>query len=184
MHGSRRYEGSGTPRVVVGVSGSLGSLAALHRGVAEAHRTGAEVVPVLAWEPPGGEFGYRRSPCPPLLSAVRDAAEQRLHDALDAAFGGVDPGVRLRPVVVRGDTGPALVHVADRPDDVLVLGQSGGLLRRRLRPAVSAHCLREAGCPVLTVPTPALQRDLEALHRRARWHLPFGPAPELIAAKG
>ncbi|MEV7930664.1 universal stress protein, partial [Kitasatospora sp. NPDC088779] len=78
MHGDGRHEGSGGGRVVVGVSGSLGSLAALHRGVAEARSRGAELVPVLAWEPPGGEFGYRRSPCPPLLAAVREAAEQRL----------------------------------------------------------------------------------------------------------
>ncbi|WP_051830219.1 universal stress protein [Streptomyces novaecaesareae] len=187
MHGSGRHDGSAAPRVVVGVSGSLGSLAALHRGVAEARERGAELLPVLAWEPPGGELGYRRSPCPPLLAAVREAAERRLHDALDAAFGGADPGVPLRPVVVRGETGPALVHVADRPGDLLVLGRSGNLLRRRLRRSVSAYCARKAGCPVLTVPVPELLdelHELQALHRRARWHLPAGPAAELLVAKG
>jgi nucleotide-binding universal stress UspA family protein len=184
MHGNGRHQDSAGPRVVVGVSGSLGSLAALHRGVAEARERGAVLVPVLAWEPPGGELGYRRSPCPPLLSAVREAAEQRLNEALDAAFGGADPGVPIRPVVIRGESGPALVHVADRADDLLVLGRSGGLLRRRLRRSVSAYCAKEAGCPVLTVPVPELLHDLEALHRRTRWHLPVGPAPELVAAKG
>ncbi|MER7753715.1 universal stress protein [Kitasatospora sp. NPDC097643] len=183
MYGNRRHRGGGTSRVVVGVSGSLGSLAALHHGVAEARRTGAELVPALAWEPPGGELGYRRSPCPPLLTAVREAAEQRLRDALDAAFGGADPGVVLRPVVIRGDTGPALVHLADRADDLLVLGPSGGLLRRRFRRSVSAHCARAAGCPVLTVPVPELRSELETLERRARWHLPVGPAPELLLMK-
>ncbi|MBV2154958.1 universal stress protein [Kitasatospora sp. SUK 42] len=184
MHGNGRNEDGGAPRVVVGVSGSLGSLAALHRGVAEARRRGAVLVPALAWEPPGGEHGYRRSPCPPLLAAVREAAERRLTEALDAAFGGAEPGVPLRPVVIRGETGPALVHLADRPDDLLVLGRSGGPLRRRLRRSVSAHCARTAGCPVLTVPVPELLHDLETLHRRTRWHLPVGPAPELVAAKG
>ncbi|MFF7988739.1 universal stress protein [Kitasatospora xanthocidica] len=186
MHGSERYEDGAAPRVVVGVSGSLGSLAALHRGVAEARERGAELLPVLAWEPPGGEFGYRRSPCPPLLTAVRETAEQRLQAALDAAFGGADPGVPLRPVVIRGETGPALVHVADRPGDLLVLGRSGGPLRRRLRRSVPAYCARRAGCPVLTVPVPALLselHELEALHRRARWHLPTRQAPELIPVK-
>lgn len=186
MHGIERHEDGGTPRVVVGVSGSLGSLAALHRAVTEARERGAELLPVLAWEPPGGEHGYRRSPCPPLLAAVRDAAEQRLHRALDEAFGGNAPRVPLRPVVIRGETGPALVDVADRPGDLLVLGQSGGLLRRRLRRSVSAYCARRAGCPVLTVPVPALLHDLhelEARERRARWHLPVGPMPELLAAK-
>ncbi|MFF2122273.1 universal stress protein [Kitasatospora sp. NPDC058184] len=183
MHGNGRHEDGAAPRVVVGVSGSLGSLAALHRGAAEARDRGAVLVPVLAWEPPGGEHGYRRSPCPPLLAAVREAADQRLRDALDAAFGGAGPGVPMRPVLVRGDTGPALLHIADRPDDLLVLGHSGGPLRRRLRRAVPAYCARRAGCPVLTVPAPELLHDLEALHRRTRWHLPVGPAPELLAAE-
>ncbi|MEV7028434.1 universal stress protein [Kitasatospora sp. NPDC093558] len=169
---------------MVGVSGSLGSLAALHRAAAEARRTGAALVPVLAWEPPGGELGYRRSPCPPLLTAARAAADQRLRDALDAAFAGADAGVPVHPVVVRGETGPALVHIADRPDDLLVLGHGGGLLRRGFRRAVASYCLREAACPVLTVPTPPLQRELESLHRRTRWHLPTGQAAELAAMKG
>ncbi|MEU8924808.1 universal stress protein [Kitasatospora sp. NPDC048545] len=182
MHGSGRQQGGAAPRVVVGVSGSLGSLAALHRGAAEAWERGAELLPVLAWEPPGGEFGYRRSPCPPLLAAVRDAAEQRLRTALDEAFGGADPGVPLRPVVIRGETGPALVDVADRPGDLLVLGRGGGLLRRRLRRSVSAYCARTAGCPVLTVPTPELLaelRQLEASHRR--W---ARPEAELLPVRG
>ncbi|MFE6056981.1 universal stress protein [Kitasatospora sp. NPDC056446] len=187
MYGSGRHEDGGAPRVVVGVSGSLGSLAALHRGVAEARERGAELLPVLAWEPPGGEHGYRRSPCPPLLAAVREAAEQRLRDALDAAFGGADPGVPLRPVVIRGETGPALVHVADRPGDLLVLGRGGGVLHRRLRRSVPGYCARRAGCPVLTVPVPELLaelHELEAMNRRARLHLPAGPGPRLLPAKG
>ncbi|MET8542608.1 universal stress protein [Kitasatospora sp. NPDC004799] len=186
MHGDGRHGDGTASRVVVGVSGSLGSLAALHRGLAEARDRGAELVPVLAWEPPGGELGYRRSPCPPLLAAVREAAEQRLRDALDAAFGGADPGVPLHPVVVRGETGPALLHIADRPGDLLVLGRSGGPLRRRLRRAVPDYCARRAGCAVLTVPAPELLHELhrlESAQRRARWHLPAGAVPELLAAK-
>jgi tRNA(Ile)-lysidine synthase TilS/MesJ len=48
---------SGTRRIVVGVSGSLGSLAALHRAVDQARRTGAEVLAVLAWD-----HGLRHAP--------------------------------------------------------------------------------------------------------------------------
>lgn len=51
-------------RVVVGVSGSLGSLTALCRAAAEARLRGASLWPVLAWEPPGGELAARRSPPP------------------------------------------------------------------------------------------------------------------------
>ncbi|MFE4975146.1 universal stress protein [Kitasatospora sp. NPDC056651] len=184
MHGNGRDGNGAGPRVVVGVSGSLGSLAALHRGLAEARDRGAALVPVHAWEPPGGEHGYRRSPCPPLLAAVREAAGQRLRDALDAAFGGADPGVPLRPVVIRGETGPALVEIADRPDDLLVLGRAGGPLHRRLRCPVPGHCARHAVCPVLTVPAPALLDDLRRLERAHRRHQPLAPEAELLAVRG
>ncbi|MER5350115.1 universal stress protein [Kitasatospora sp. NPDC002551] len=162
----------GRGRVVVGVSGSLGSLAALHRAVAEARRLDAEVLAVHCWTPVGGEFGYRRSPCPPLLSVCRDAAAARLRDALDQAFGGAWAGVRLRSIAVRGETGQALVRCADRPDDLLVLGAGGrGALARVLHPSITAYCTRHATCPVLAVPKPPLQRELEDLERHPRTRL-------------
>ncbi len=155
-------------RIVVGVSGSLGSLAALHRAVSEARRTGdAEVHVVHAWEPPGGEYGYRRSPCPPLLSAVRDTARGRLETALEDAFAGVPTGVRMHAELVRGGPGPVLTTLADDPGDLLVVGTSAGWLHRGMRPSVTAHCTRRAVCPVLVVPGPELQRLME--RRRAPW---------------
>src|SRR5579884_3561935 len=104
---------SKTTRVVVGVSGSLSSLAALHRAVEEARTRNALLVPVLAWTPPGGEIAYHRSPCPPLLREWRAGAEQRLRTAFDQAFGGTPTGVAVRSLVVRGEPGPALVRIAD-----------------------------------------------------------------------
>ncbi|MFJ5230518.1 universal stress protein [Kitasatospora sp. NPDC088391] len=153
-------------RVVVGVSGSLGSLAALHRAVAEARRSGGQVLALHAWEPPGGEFGHRRSPCPPLLSAVREAATERLAAAVEQAFGGARPGVDLTARTVRGETVAALLAAADRPGDLLVLGPSGSWLRRGLRGPVGARCLRRASCPVLVVPRPELASALGGLTTR------------------
>ncbi|TGA93813.1 universal stress protein, partial [Streptomyces sp. MZ04] len=49
-------------RVVVGVSGSPASLAALRVGVDEARRAGRVLVAVIAWEPPEGEGLYARRP--------------------------------------------------------------------------------------------------------------------------
>ncbi|MGK4581363.1 universal stress protein [Kitasatospora sp. HPMI-4] len=163
MEHSREY--GARRRLVVGVSGSLGSLAALHQAVAEARRTDAEVLAVLVWEPPGGEHGYRRSPCPPLLSSFRDAAVERLRTALDEAFGGAPTGLgaRFQSQAVRSEPGYALVRLADRPGDVLVVGAGHG---SRLRPSVARYCLRHATCPVLAVPRPPLQRELE---RRRHW---------------
>ncbi|MEU9045431.1 MULTISPECIES: universal stress protein [unclassified Kitasatospora] len=154
-------------RIVVGVSGSLGSLAALHHAVAEARRTDVDVLAVLCWTPPGDELGYRRSPCPPVITAGRDDAVARLRQALDEAFAGRFVGVRLQCQTVRGDTGHTLVRCADRPGDLLVLGagRERGRLARLVHPSVTAYCVRHATCPVLTVPRPPLQRDLEALER-------------------
>lgn len=163
---------AGNHRVVVGVSGSLGSLTALHRAAAEARRTGAVLLAVLAWEPPGGEFAYRYSPRPPLLDAGQDRARQRLIDALDSACGGLPEGLRLRAMTVRGPAGWALTRVADHPDDVLVVGAGRrGRVRRLLHPSVARHCLRHAVCPVLAVPRSPLHDVLEGVRRRKTWRL-------------
>ncbi|MFF7210976.1 universal stress protein [Streptomyces sp. NPDC008238] len=167
-------------RVVVGVSGSLGSLTALHRAAAEARRTGAVLVTVLAWEPPGGEFAYRRSPFPPLLHEWQDRARRQLADAIGSAFGGLPEGLPLRAVIVRGAAGWALTQVADRPDDLLVVGAGRrGPLRRLLRPSVARHCLVHAGCPVLAVPRSPLHDVLDDMHRRNTWRLPLHTATPL-----
>ncbi|MFI5530287.1 universal stress protein [Kitasatospora sp. NPDC051853] len=166
-------------RIVVGVSGSLGSLAALHRAVGEGRRTGAEVLAVLAWLPQGGEIGYRRAPCPPLLAVWEESATARLAEALEAAFGVGGPvGVRLSSCVVRGETVRALTLFADRPDDLVVVGAgSGSRLRRGLRASVPAECLRRVVCPVLVVPRPPLQREWEGRSWRHLWQLPVEAVP-------
>ncbi|MER5827735.1 universal stress protein, partial [Streptomyces mirabilis] len=55
-------------RVVVGVSGSPGSLAALHRGAFEARRTGAVLLAVGAWEPPRGALAHPSSMLAPPMT--------------------------------------------------------------------------------------------------------------------
>ncbi|WUR95375.1 universal stress protein [Streptomyces sp. NBC_01262] len=165
---------SGTRRIVVGVSGSLGSLAALHRAVDQARQSGAEVLAVLAWEPVGGEFAYRRAPLPPLLAEGRRLAAEPLVTALDTALGWGWSEHRLDARIIRGAPGRVLVETADREDDLLVVGAGRrGLLRRALHRSTSRYCLAYATCPVLAVPPSSLQRDLAALHRRNTWRLPF-----------
>ncbi|WP_431983394.1 hypothetical protein [Streptomyces qinglanensis] len=53
---------AGPGRLVVGVSGSLASLAALRAAAREAAGTGRPLLAVLAWEPPEGEAGYMLRP--------------------------------------------------------------------------------------------------------------------------
>jgi hypothetical protein len=132
-------------RVIAGVSGSLGNLAALRVAVAEALRAEAVLIPVLAWTPVGGEVAYRRAPCPELLQVWEQTARERLRVAFEAVFGGDPPGLVNRPVVVRAAPGPALVETANRPDDLLVG-------HRRARP-IRPQCPR-LGQPLLPGPRP------------------------------
>ncbi len=164
---------AGRARVVVGVSGSLNSLTALHRAVAEARRRDALLVPVLAWTPPGGEAAYRRGPCPPLLQEWELAAYERLACAFDEAFGGFPYGVDAEPRVVRAEPGPALVGIANRPEDLLVVSTgSKGRRPRIFGGSVSRYVLAHAACPVLAVPPSALREALSRAGRR-RWAEPF-----------
>ena len=156
----------GRARAVVGVSGSPGSLAALHRAVREARRTDAELLAVLAWEPPGGELAHGRSMLAPPVADLRRAAADRLLAVLDAAFGEAGPGVPFRGLVVRGTAGRALVETADRPDDLLVVGAGPRGPLRALCPSVTRYCVTHAACPVLTVPPSPLESELASLHRR------------------
>ncbi|MFF7209256.1 universal stress protein [Streptomyces sp. NPDC008238] len=142
-------------RVVVGLSGSPGSLAALHRAVAEARSRSAGLLAVLAWEPPPEEFGYRRVPLPPRPFDWEQEARQRLRAALEEAFGaGAAPGLPdFRAGTGRGPAGHVLVEAAARGDDLLVVGTgSRGLLPRALRTSVARYCVAHAACPVLAVP--------------------------------
>lgn len=157
-----------TARLVVGVSGSPGSLTALVRAADGARRRGAELWPVLAWEPPGGSLAARRSTAAAVV--VEDwerLARERLLKALRDVFGGTDTGLPGQALVAQGVPGPVLMRIADREGDVIVVGAGRrGRLRRALWPSVGRDCLAHASCPVLAVPPSPLQTALEAAHRR------------------
>jgi hypothetical protein len=104
---------------------------------------------VLAWAPAGGEIAYMRAPCPLLLRLWEQEACERLRDAFDQAFGGQPGGVAVRPLVVRAPPGPALVELADRPDDLLVVGYGDGAVwaaRSMARSPATAWPTRAARC--------------------------------------
>ena len=167
-------------RVVVGVSGSPSSLAALRTAVDEARRGSAELLAALAWTPVGGETGYRRAPCPDLLKLWERQACARLRNSFDEAFGGFPAGLVVRPMVIRAEAGRALVDIADRPDDLLVVGAGErGLFARITHGSVSRFCVAHAGCPVLAVPPPAL---LAQVPLRERHRLPVLPEESYAGA--
>jgi nucleotide-binding universal stress UspA family protein len=151
-------------RFVVGVSGSAGSLQALRYAAQLARNETGVLTAVLAWTPPGGDIAERRCPNPELRRMWRQAAWDRLWQAIDLAIGGPPADIEFSPVVVRGDAGQVLTEVAAQPDDVLVIGagRHGGL-HRLVGCRVSRYCLGHAGCPLLAVPPSRLAEDLHGL---------------------
>ena len=158
----------GIDRLIVGASGSPGSLHALRyaEGLARAHR--AVLIPVLAWEQPGGDHGVRVQPSDALCQEWRLLACQRLRDALIAVWGETPDDPMVQPQVERGPAGWVLVNLACRPGDVLIVGAGRrSRLARMAFAKVSRYCLAHAQCPVLAIPPPALACDLR--HARLAW---------------
>jgi nucleotide-binding universal stress UspA family protein len=140
-------------RVIVGASGSPGSIPALRYAGNLAVRDDAPLIAVHAWLPPGGDLADRRTSSPDLRRIWAEAAAGRLRDALDAAWGCLPDGLDLRLRVVRGQPGQVLVDTASSADDLLVVGAGRrGWPGRLWRGSVSRHCLSRASCPVLAVP--------------------------------
>ncbi|WP_309053578.1 universal stress protein [Streptomyces sp.] len=164
-------------RVVVGVSGSLASLAALRQASAHARRASVPLVAVLAWEPPEGETLYARHPDRAWARLWAEDARLRLARAVEDGLGAVPdaPAVELR--TLRAAPVAGLCAVARRPDDLLVLGAAarpGLTARLRTRP-VRRGVLARAACPVLLVPGPALRPgEARVLRRSARTPAPDG----------
>ncbi|MGW4160130.1 universal stress protein [Streptomyces sp. NPDC004788] len=155
-------------RIVVGVSGSLASLAALRHATALARRDGAPLLAVLAWEPPEGEALHARSPDLAWAEMWAGEARQRLARAFDDGLGGLPEDTAVDCRVVRDAPAAALLRAAARPGDLLVLGMTprrGRFGRLRRRPVLRG-VMTGARDPVLVVPGPELRRGEARVLRR------------------
>lgn len=154
------------PRIVVGVNGSLNSVAALRRAGVEARLTGRRLLAVLVWRVHGAD------PPPCVIRSgprgTRAVAMRLLRETLDEVFGSTDTDIHIDGLALSGAAGHTLVQIANRENDLLVIG--GGHRKRfgRWRSPVAHYCVTHAVCPVLTVPPPPLQLDLEALTHKRR----------------
>ena len=154
-------------RVVVGVDGSPGSLAALRYAVEQARRLGRVLVAVIAWKPVGNQVAPHRAPSAQYARLVREFAESQLHRAFDEALGGPPGDVTIESWVTVGPAGPALVHEAGQSHDLLVVGAGRrGRFRHALHAGTARYCLVHARCPVVAVPPPPLQAELGRRLRR------------------
>ena len=89
----------GIDRLIVGASGSPGSLVALRYGEVLARAYDAVLIPVLAWELPGGEHAVRVQPSGDLRQEWRNLAPP-------AAAGRPDRGVGRGPPRPAGAAAP------------------------------------------------------------------------------
>jgi len=148
-----------TGRVVVGISDTLAGYQALRYAVAQARERDARLVAVRAFLCTAQTLQWG-----PVLA---DAAREYVDQVFTEALGGRPRDVTVEVVVGADEPARALTKVADRASDLLVIGGSGA--RRFLghrRTKVARRCSREAGCPVVVVPPPAMSR--RSVHRLAK----------------
>jgi nucleotide-binding universal stress UspA family protein len=165
-------------RVIVGATGSPGSLRALRYAQHLARDCDATLMPVLAWLPPDGDLADRRTPNEEVRRIWAQDAHQKLQDTLNLAWGTRPPTCRSGPWSGAATPGLVLAGAACRPGDLLLVGAGRRGTLARTGGQVSRYCRVHASCPVLTVPPPPLAHEAprgalaRAFWRRALTHRP------------
>lgn len=167
--------------IVVGVSGSQGSLRALRWAAAEAQRRHRPLRVVLAWE--AMELAaYTPAAAHPDRELQLGAARETLQVALRSAFGTVMPQ-HVLAYVTEGKAERVLVEESARAD-LLVLGSG---LRRSPSQACIGPVIRgslgRAQCPVVVIGplTPAIPEDAVAVSRPEAVRMASAPATLQLA---
>lgn len=138
-----------TPRVVVGVDGSVPSQAALRWAVRHAELIGGVVEAVCAWDTPTG-VGWAGPATEPAFDV--EQARAGFAEGIQAVLGDERP-VEVRELLVRGDPSEILVN-ASAGAELLVVGSRGrGGFARAMLGSVSQRCAQHAACPVVVVRT-------------------------------
>jgi nucleotide-binding universal stress UspA family protein len=136
------------PTVLVGVSGSPASAAALRWAEDEAERRHGELRIVWIWQPER-RASYARPPVRADNPAGPERARKELADAVQAVLGP-SPLPDTTTVVVEGQVERELV-AESAGADLLVLGSGA---RTSIGPVVRT-CLSHAHCPVVVVSPPS-----------------------------
>jgi nucleotide-binding universal stress UspA family protein len=144
-------------RILVGVDGSPGSLAALEWAAGLATQVAAEVVVVHGFEMPALAAGLRFAAVPPnVLDEASDSARARTQEALEGEW--TEPlrqaGVEHRTILVEhGGAGAILDAADDAGAGLIVVGSRGhGGFSNLLLGSVSSHLVHHAHRPVVVVP--------------------------------
>lgn len=134
------------PVILVGVSESAASRAALRWAAAEAGRIGADLIAVRAWE------RRSRAAYAQHADAVEDLQERARRELAVAVSEvlGFDLGRQTAAEVIQGTAERVLV-ARSKDADLLVLGSASGITAGRSIGAVVRSCLSRAACPVVLV---------------------------------
>lgn len=152
VHPSRPAHAGAGP-VVVGLTDSDMSRAALRAAVAEAARLGSEVEAVVAYRPPNPWSELYTLSAPP-SGETREHARRRgaeiVADVLGPATGGA-AGPKVDVVVLEGPAGPVLARRAEDAVLLVVGSRSRSTLRGMLLGSVALDCVVHAPVPVMVV---------------------------------
>jgi nucleotide-binding universal stress UspA family protein len=150
-HGSVLWQEAAS-RVVVGVDGSEGSVAAVRFAAAEARLRGGELHVVHAWMDTAS--GYGGPPWARAVTTLREQADITLLETMQNAGRDGSPGVQVRAETVEGVEWDVLTEVAEAAD-LLVVGSRGRTgWSSLLLGSVGLRCITYAPCPVAVVRPP------------------------------
>jgi nucleotide-binding universal stress UspA family protein len=146
-------KGFSMTRIVVGLDGSSGSVAALEWALGHAELTRSEVTAVLAYSYDlawiDGGMDYE-----PKWIEQKALAARRMLDELLAKIVPDTASVPVHPLVVEGPAAAVLVEIA-RDADLLIVGSRGrGAFTGLLLGSVSQRCVERSSVPVVVVPDP------------------------------
>lgn len=163
VDGPEGLAGATVTRVLVGVDDSGPGLEALAVAAGLARLHDAQLIAVRAWAlglPRHGGRRMRHLSHPHVVlnfsgAEQRAAAAVLVRRAFRSVLGRMPADVPVAIQTPGSDPALALVRLASRQGDVLVIGtRSGHVARRLIHGSVSRYCVRHAHCPVLLVPAP------------------------------
>jgi nucleotide-binding universal stress UspA family protein len=138
-----------TPTILVGVSGSRASVAALRWAASESRLRGARLIVLRCWEPDQRAYYAAHGPAAD-AARRRRAATAELAATLHSEFGGQLPA-SLSGEVIEGVAERILVD-RSAAADLLVIGSTSApcLSGRSIGPVIRG-CLSRAHCPVVVI---------------------------------
>ncbi|MEO8283964.1 MAG: universal stress protein [Pseudarthrobacter sp.] len=164
-------------RLVVGVDGSEGSMAALRWAVSEAQLRGAAVHIVMAWRHPQSYWPatvwtMMMDSSGDTRQTMANAAETEVERLGKDAYQGQNADITWE--AVEGHPAEVLVRVAEGAGALVVGSRGNGGFAEVLLGSVSQHVVAHARCPVVLIPAPAGESVSASTIAAAHTNDPFG----------